>query len=112
MRTITAASDVERLFTQGSRTSAGPLSIVATPSPAYAGGEGRVIFVAGRKLGGAVVRNRSKRVLREACRRAGGPWAGHDVALIGRGGAATSTPAELDAALASCLRRAGLRSGA
>lgn len=45
---------------------------------------GRVAFIAGKKLGGAVVRNRAKRVLRAAARTAGGPWAGLDVLLIAR----------------------------
>jgi ribonuclease P protein component len=66
------------------------------------------MFVAGRKMGDAVMRNRCKRVLREACRRAGGPWPGLDVALIARPGVATAPFKDVDSALASCLRRAGM----
>ena len=65
--------------------------------------------VAGRRLGGAVLRNRCKRVLREACRRVGGPWPRYDVALIARPGADTADAAELDAQLDRLLDRLGVR---
>ena len=39
----------------------------------------RVAFIAGKKLGGAVVRNRCRRVLREAVRHENGAWPGWDV---------------------------------
>lgn len=61
------------------------------------------MFVAGRKLGNAVVRNRCKRVMREAARRGGAPWAGKDVALMARVGTATAAPDELDAAVRRLL---------
>jgi ribonuclease P protein component len=57
------------------------------------------VFVAGRKMGNAVMRNRCKRVMREACRRAEGPWAGQDVALVSRSGMAVAPPAAIDEAL-------------
>lgn len=82
--------------------------LLAAPSPDGQDPNGRVLFVAGRKLGGAVTRNRCKRVLREACRRAGGPWPGNDVALVSRAGAATALPDELDAAVGACLRQLGV----
>lgn len=82
------------------------------PSPPGAAERGRVAFVAGRKLGGAVVRNRAKRVLREAVRRAGGPWQGFDIVIVARKSAATARPADLDRALGESLRRAGLRGAA
>jgi ribonuclease P protein component len=61
---------------------------------------GRVVFVAGKRIGNAVFRNRAKRVLRAAIARRGGLWAGLDVALIAKRGAATARPEHLDAALA------------
>ena len=45
---------------------------------------GRVAFIAGKKLGNAVWRNRAKRRMREACRQAGGPFPGYDVAFVAR----------------------------
>jgi ribonuclease P protein component len=108
MRTITAPADIERLFTEGKR-GASPLVLVLTRStPTPRGPSGRVVFVAGKKLGGAVQRNRAKRVLRAACARAGGPWDGSDTALIARRGTGAASPAALDSDLRAALGRAGV----
>lgn len=49
-------------------------------------GAGSVAFVAGRRVGGAVVRNRAKRVLRAAWRELAPRLEdGYDVALVARG---------------------------
>jgi len=78
------------------------------PTPTRRGPEGRVVFVAGKRLGGAVWRNRCKRVMREAVRRADGPWQGHDLALVARAGTAGARSDELDEALRGALRRLGV----
>ncbi len=103
MRTITSPSDIDRLFKHGRRASHPLLVVLASASPEWAGAGGRVVFVAGRKMGNAVMRNRCKRVMREACRRAGGPWQGLDVALVSRAGIATASPAAIDSALDAAL---------
>jgi ribonuclease P protein component len=69
------------------------------------------MFVAGRKMGNAVVRNRCKRVMREAVGRAGGPWPSQDTALMARMGMATAAPTEIDEALGALLSRLGVRAG-
>ena len=66
------------------------------------------MFVAGKKIGGAVIRNRAKRVLRATCRRIGGPWPGFDVVFIARAGAITAKPDALDASARAALLRAGV----
>lgn len=72
-------SDVSRVLHEG-RPSHGS-RVVAFVAP----GSGKVAFVAGRRVGGAVVRNRARRVLRAAwqqlCFRAGGDI---DVVLVAR----------------------------
>ncbi len=108
METLKRTRDIERAFREGVRASSALLTVIAVPTPTDAPREGRVMFIAGRRIGSAVVRNRSKRVLREACRRAGGPWPGFDVVLIAREGLASAPYAEVDAALARTLRRAGI----
>jgi ribonuclease P protein component len=108
VRTITSPSDIERLFKHGRRVSHPLLVLLASSSPEGRDPRGRVMFVAGRKMGNAVARNRCKRVLREAARRAGGPWAGRDVALMARAGLATASPYEVDSALGPLLARLGV----
>lgn len=108
MHTVTSAGEIDALFKHGTRAGTDLLVALTLPTPERRGPSGRVVFVAGKKLGGAVMRNRCKRVMREAVRRAGGPWAGADVALLARAGLATAGPAAIDAALAKALRRLGV----
>lgn len=103
MRTIRSAAEIDGLFREGTRVSHPLLLVLARDSRDP---DGRVVFVAGRKLGNAVARNRAKRVLREALRRAGGPWPGTDMALIARPGTGAAAPRELDEALARARRSA------
>lgn len=108
MRTVRSNREIETIFLQG-RRSAHPLVVLrACPTQAEGESVGRVAFVAGKKVGGAVSRNRAKRVLRAAARRLGAPWPGHDVALIARSHTGTAPAEELDAAISSALRRAGV----
>ena len=50
------------------------------------GNQGRVAFAAGKKMGGAPLRNRAKRRLREAARLTGAPWCGADVVFVAQKG--------------------------
>jgi ribonuclease P protein component len=109
MRTLKAPSDIDALFKTGRRGSTDTLVVLSAATPPRRGPEGRVVFIAGKKMGGAVTRNRCKRVMREALRRAGGPWPGTDIALMARLKVATASPTQIDAALAEALRRAGVR---
>ena len=105
MRTIRSSREIDGLFSNATKTSHPLLMLLTSPAADAAGG--RVCFVAGRRLGGAVVRNRMKRLLREAVIRSGGLPQSHDIVFIARAGLADATPAEIDAALESVLRRAG-----
>jgi ribonuclease P protein component len=108
MGTIKSSREIDTVF-RVARRAAHPLIIVlATKTPQGRGLTGRVAYIAGKKLGNAVVRNRSKRVLREAARRCRGPWEGHDVLLIARPGTRAAPPSDLDAALGSQLSRLGI----
>ena len=103
MRTITARTEIDRLFTEGRRTPRRTMLLIVLPTPEARDPNGRVLFVAGKRLGGAVTRNRAKRVMRAAVRRCGGPWRGLDVALVARDTTGTTPPAELDAVLREAL---------
>lgn len=72
------------------------------------GDSGRVAFVAAKRLGCAVVRNRSKRVLREAARACGLPVQGRDIILFATPKTRTSSPEEMARALHSVMKRAGI----
>lgn len=88
-------ADFERVYREGRRF-VSPL-FVAFGLPRKEGGL-RVGFVASRKVGGAVERNRSKRLLREVFRKRGPrrdlPV---DVVLVARGALAAAMYAEVEA---------------
>src|SRR3712207_30989 len=66
----------------------------------------------GRKLGGAVERNRVRRRLREALRRSLGTTSpGWDVLVVARPASVTASYAELAAALDRLLRTSGITEG-
>jgi ribonuclease P protein component len=108
MRTLKSPGEIDDLFRSGRRGSTELILVLSLRTPEQRGPEGRVVFVAGKKLGGAVMRNRCKRVLRASTARCGGPWSGFDVAIVARKDAATSSPAELDMCLVSALHKAGV----
>lgn len=108
MSTIGSAREIDRLFTEGAKTGNSLVTIIVAETPSGRGPEGRVVFVAGKRLGSAPKRNRAKRVLRESARRVGGPWPGYDVALQARAGTGAALSAELDAAMGLAIKKAGL----
>jgi ribonuclease P protein component len=108
VETITSSRDIDELFKHGRRAADPLLMVLCLPTPAGRPQAGRVVFVAGRKIGGAVLRNRCKRVLRASCRRVGGPWPGFDVALIARTATAHAPAPEVDAAVTRIVPRAGV----
>ena len=110
MCTIKSPREIDRIFREAERSAHPLLVALATATPDGRGPCGRVVVVAGKRLGIAVLRNRSKRVLREAVRRAGGPWRGFDVVLVAKTPVATATPADIDMALRSVLRKLGVLS--
>jgi len=108
MGTIKSSREIDSVFREAKR-SAHPLIIVlAAQTPEGRGRTGRVAFIAGKKLGNAVVRNRSKRVLRESARRCGGTWEGYDILLIARPATREAPEVALDSALQKQLAKLGV----
>ena len=79
---IKSSADITRVFKQGRRFGRGSNMLLVLESERQHGQSGRVAFVAGKKLGNAVWRNRAKRRMRAACQQLGGPFAGYDVVFV------------------------------
>jgi ribonuclease P protein component len=99
--------DFKRVAAAGSRASRPGVAVQALAVP---GAPLRVGFTATKKLGNAVIRNRTKRRLREAARLllAGAP-PGHEVVLVGREATATRDFRVLLGDLRAALKQAGVR---
>ncbi len=105
---LTRRSEFLRVAGRGRKAARPGLVLQALPS-----GEGplRLGFTATKKIGGAVVRNRAKRRLREAARltlSADAAPAGWDLVLIARDATATRPFAQLLGDLRGALRQAGV----
>lgn len=106
MKTIKSKRDFERVFSRGKRVNGSLLRIRVAESDE--GAPGRVAFVAAKRLGNAVFRNRCKRVLREAARVSDLPKDGFDVILFSTSATHDSSPEQVGAALRKMLERAGV----
>jgi len=104
--TIKSSREIDRIFQQATRVAHPLIILLVSATPEGRDQSGRVAFVAGKKLGNAVHRNRCKRVLRAAVQRAGGPWPGSDVAIIARPGLDRASVVDVDRALQSVISRA------
>ena len=87
--TIKSTDEISLLFKTARRITTGGLIVLyqtaLNPSSnGERGPQGRVAFIAGKRLGDAPVRSRAKRRMREAARAAGAPWVGVDVAFVAR----------------------------
>lgn len=106
MKTIKSKRDFERVFAQGRRYNDSLLRIRV--APLHEGDPGRVAFVAAKRLGNAVFRNRCKRVLREAARSVSLPRDGYDVILFSTQRTHDCSPEQVAGALRRLLGRAGV----
>ena len=108
MATIKSSREIDTIFRGAKRVAAPLLIVLVAQTPEGRGRFGRVAFIAGKKLGGAVLRNRCRRVLRASVQRLRGPWPGYDVVLIARSGTARASAEILDRALEGALKRASV----
>lgn len=107
MRTIKSRRDFERVFFGGRRANHRLVRMIALVDDE--GGLGRVAFVAPKRLGNAVFRNRCKRVLREAARLSGLPEDMSEVILVATRATFASSPADVSRAIDTLMRRLGIR---
>jgi ribonuclease P protein component len=82
--TIKSADEISALFKTAQRITTGNVIVLMEKADEKRGSQGRVAFIAGKRLGTAPQRNRAKRLMRHAAFLAGAPWSGYDVIFIAR----------------------------
>lgn len=107
MSVIKSSREIDRVFRASTTVTHPHLIALIAPTPEGRGPEGRVAFIAGKRLGGAVTRNRAKRILRAALRESGRSWPGKDVALIATPSTLIAPHEAVLAAFAKLDRRIG-----
>jgi ribonuclease P protein component len=104
-RRIRRRGEFQRVFDAGRRAHGRYLTIIAAPAP---GPDSRIGIVASKKLGGAVVRNRAKRLIREVFRTQVTPDSASDFVIIPKAAALQATRAEVVSDYRATLRRLNL----
>lgn len=84
LETIKSSSDITHLFNKGKRVNTPDITLIVLRNEKQHDPRGRVAFIAGKKLGNAVWRNRAKRRMRGLCVDAKGPFPGYDVVFLAR----------------------------
>jgi ribonuclease P protein component len=104
-RRIRRRGEFQRVFDAGRRAHGRYLIIIAAPA---SGPDSRLGIVASKKLGGAVVRNRAKRLIREMFRTEAGPHRPSDLVIIPKASALQALTTEVFSDYRSTLRRLNL----
>lgn len=105
METIKSKQDFERVFKGGKRLNHRLVRLCACK--VAEGGEPRIAFVAAKRLGNAVHRNRCKRILRAAARSAGFPPVGYEVILFSTNATHGASSDEVASALDRLAKKLG-----
>jgi ribonuclease P protein component len=82
--TIKSTNEISALFKTAQRITTTNIIVLIAKANERCGSQGRVAFIAGKRLGSAPQRNKAKRLMRHAAFFVGVPWPGLDVAFIAR----------------------------
>ena len=107
METIKSKAEFGEVFSRGRRQSDRLLRITVLGDDE--GGQGKVAFVAAKRLGNAVFRNRCKRVMREAARKCGMPRPGTRVIMFATTATHDASPDEVALVLERLMARHAAR---
>lgn len=108
MQTIKSREEISNFFSQGKRVSTPYLTLIVLPVEQH-DQHGRAAFIAGKKLGNAVWRNKAKRRMREICRACGGPWNTFDVVFLAKKSLTENSYSKVLEACEKAIKRAGIR---
>ena len=86
MEIIKSSEEISKIFSQGVRLKTRDIIFVVLRKKEQHDRKGRVAFIAGKKWGNAVWRNRAKRRMRGVCRDMNVPLDGFDVLFVARSG--------------------------
>ncbi|MEG0070766.1 MAG: ribonuclease P protein component [Raoultibacter sp.] len=106
---IKSSIEISYLFTHGTRLNSSSITLLVSEDAPQHDRTGRVAFVAGKKNGNAVWRNRAKRRMRALCRDLNGPWEGYDVIFIAKKRTTQASYSKVREACSALLARKGLR---
>lgn len=99
--TIKSSTEISYLFSHGKRHNASIITLMVLREDPQHGPGGRVAFIAGKKYGNAVWRNKAKRRMRALCHDLGGPWPGLNILFIAN---RKTTQASYSKVLAACKK--------
>lgn len=119
LETIKSRADISNLFSSGARFSNRYVTLIVGKQAVDETSEGfkqhdhdgRVAFIAGKKLGNAVWRNAAKRRLRALSYDLGAPWAGHDVIFLAKSSLTGATYSKVLEACDKTIRQSCLKRG-
>ena len=82
--TIKSTTEISLLFATAQRINTGHLIALIADVQERRDRNGRVAFIAGKKLGTAPQRNKAKRLMREAARAMKAPWPNKDIIFLAK----------------------------
>ena len=84
METIKSSAEISALFKEGRRIGTPDLTLIVSRNEKQHGLDGRAAFIAGKKLGNAVWRNRAKRRMRSLFKDMDFSFSGYDVVFLAK----------------------------